>query len=78
MKTTKKDLETFLSNLKQLDIIAENIQLIKSDGRLGRLVALGYYSENALYTVTDYMSYGEMNQFFTGYSFGYNNDFKTN
>jgi len=73
MKTTKKDLENVIENLKTYNLMPKKIELIRSDGRLGNLVALGYYSENALYIKSEYMNFNEMNQFLNGYYMGCKN-----
>lgn len=56
MKTTKENLQYHLDSLKKHNSMPEDIELIPSDGRLGRLIALGNYSENALYLKSDYMT----------------------
>ena len=72
---TLQDLENSLNSLTKECNELNGVELEKSDIRCGKRVALCRKTEHSLQTLTDFMTYSEMNQFLRGYSFKAENRF---
>ena len=80
MKTSKKDLENYLLNLKKEFSEFETIILKDADSRCGRRVALARKSEQGgfIHVFTDFIPYSEMDQLLTGYCMAKRNELINN
>ena len=80
MKTSKKDLENYLLDLKKWFTEFETIILTDADSRCGIRVALARKNtqSGSIHVFTDYISYSEMDQLLTGYCMAKRNELTTN
>lgn len=76
MKTSKKELENYLQNLKKEFCEFKKIILKDADIRCGRRVALAKINEDcgSIHVFTDFVSYSEMDQLLTGYCMAKRNE----
>lgn len=67
MIVTKKQLENQFNEYKSINLELNNFELIYSDKRFAKSVALGNYSNGVLFFKSKYYSYSEMIVFLDGY-----------
>lgn len=74
MTVTKKQLQNTFDQYRSINLELSNLDLIYSDKRFAKSVALGDYSNGVLFLKTQYYSYSEMIAFLDGFLY-YKNKF---
>lgn len=67
MTVTRKQLEKTFNEYRSINLELSNLDLIYSDKRFGKSVALGDYSNGVLFLKSQYYSYSEMIAFLDGF-----------